>query len=471
MPERDPEARLGNLQEVALGFSAEQAIREAQRCLQCPRPLCVSGCPVGIDIPRFVAQIARGEFPEAAATVREKNLLSAICGRVCPQEEQCQRSCSVTKARRSVEESVSIGRLERFVADWEAEHGTPPPPALPPFTGKRVAVVGSGPAGLTVAGDLARLGHAVTVFEALHRAGGVLAYGIPAFRLPRSILEREVAGLERLGVEFQYDFVVARTRGVLGLLGDGFDAVFLGTGAGFPKFLGIPGEDLCGVYSANEYLTRANLMGAFPTGSGDTPGAAGRRVAVLGGGNVALDAARLARRAGAEVSIVYRRSEREMPARLEEVRHAHEEGITFELFRTPTRILGDEGYRVRGLEVVETALGEPDESGRKRPLPRAGTERVLEIDIVIVAIGNEPNPLVGRATPGLRRTSHGTLVVDEERQETSIPGVFAGGDVVLGAATVILAMGQGRRAAAAIARYLETRNGAAPRLLPPCLRT
>jgi glutamate synthase (NADPH) small chain len=465
MPAQDAGTRRSNQDEVALGFTPEQAVREAERCLQCARPRCVEGCPVAIDIPGFLAQIADGDFTGAAATVREKNLLPGICGRVCPQEEQCQLNCSVTKARRSVDGTVAIGGLERFVADWETAH--PAPACIRPFpTGKRVAVVGSGPAGLTVAGDLARLGHAVTVFEALHRPGGVLVYGIPEFRLPKEIVAREVAALEALGVEFRYDFVVGKTRSVAGLRTDGYDAVFVGTGAGFPKFLGIPGENLCGVYSANEHLTRANLMRAVEFPRADTPLARSRRVAVLGGGNVAMDAARMAVRTGAErVSIVYRRSEREMPARREEVVHAAEEGVVFEMLQAPTRILGDEAGWVKGLEVRRMTLGEPDASGRRRPEAIAGREHVLDVDAVIVAIGNEPNPLVPRATPRLLTTRSGSIVVDAATQRTSLEGVFAGGDIVLGAATVILAMGEGRRAAKAIARYLDDGDWTgAPRL-------
>jgi glutamate synthase (NADPH/NADH) small chain len=456
MPEQDAGVRIHNVSEVALGFTPEQAMREAERCLQCMRPRCIEGCPVGIEIPRFIAQVADGDFAAAAATIREKNLLPAICGRVCPQEEQCQVLCSVTKALKSAEGSVAIGRLERFAADWEAAHDTSDWTVQHPTTGKRVAVVGSGPAGLTVAGDLARLGHAVTIFEALHRPGGVLAYGIPEFRLPKAIVGREVAALARRGVELRYDFVVGKTEGLADLLADGYDAVFIGTGAGLPKFLGIPGESLCGVYSANEYLTRANLMRAFEFPFSDTPLARSPRVAVLGGGNVAMDSARMALRLGCEkVSIVYRRSELEMPARVEEVHHAKQEGIVFELLQAPVRILGDERGWVTGLELRRMALGEPDASGRRRPEPIPGSERTLEADAVVVAIGNEPNPLVSRATPRLRTTRAGNLVVDATTQRTSMKGVFAGGDIVLGAATVILAMGEGRRAAKAIVKYLE----------------
>jgi glutamate synthase (NADPH/NADH) small chain len=455
MAEQAPEARTRNMREVALGLAAEHAVLEAQRCLQCDRPKCIAGCPVGIDIPRFLAAVADGDFAAALGIVRERNLLPAICGRVCPQETQCQAACAVTKAHRSVEKSVSIGRLERFVADREREAGIVDVPRLPPPTGRSVAVVGAGPAGLTVAGDLVRLGHAVTVYEALHRPGGVLAYGIPEFRLPRDTVRREVEYLERLGVRFRYNYVVGKVRRLEALLGE-HDAVFVGTGAGLPSFLGIPGENLCGVYSANEYLTRANLMGAVDGLASDTPLAESRRVAVLGGGNVAMDAARVARRAGAaKVDVVYRRSETEMPARREEVHHARDEGVDFQMLQAPTRILGDERGWVRGLEVQGMQLGEPDASGRRRPIAVPGSERVLDVDTVIVAIGNAPNPLVPRTTPSLRTTRWGGVVVDPATQRTSVKGVFAGGDIVLGAATVILAMGEGRRAAQAIARYLE----------------
>jgi glutamate synthase (NADPH/NADH) small chain len=456
MPEQDAGERVGNMREVALGYTPEQAVREAERCLQCAKPRCIEGCPLRIDIPRFIGLVADGDFAGAAAVVRKRNLLAAICGRVCPQEEQCQLVCSVTKALKSVEKSVAIGRLERFVADWSRERGTGEAEALPPPTGKRVAVVGSGPAGLTAAGDLVRQGHAVTVFEALHRPGGVLAYGIPEFRLPKETISREVLGLEKLGVEFRYNYVVGKTRGLSELLEQGYDAVFVGTGAGLPRFLGIPGENLCGVYSANEYLTRANLMRAYEWPRSDTPLARSRRVAVLGGGNVAMDAARVARRGGAAaVVVVYRRSEKEMPARIEEVQHAKEEGIVFELLQAPTRILGDVEDWVAGLELQRMELGEADESGRRRPVPVPGSARLLLVDTVIVAIGNEPNPLVGRATPGLRTARGGNVVVDPTTQRTSMKGVFAGGDIVLGAATVILAMAEGRRAAKGIAKYLE----------------
>jgi len=456
MAEQAAELRIRNMKEVPLGFSAAQARLEAQRCLQCSKARCVAGCPVGIDIPRFVAQIADGDFAAAAATIKEKNLLPAICGRVCPQEEQCQVVCAVTKALKSLDRSVSIGKLERFVADWEREQGSAALPPLPKPSGRRVAVVGSGPAGLTVAGDLIRQGHAVTVFEALHRPGGVLVYGIPEFRLPKEIVYREVEYLEKLGVQFRYNFVVGKTRSLEELLGDGYDAIFIGTGAGLPKFLDLEGENLCGVYSANEYLTRSNLMRAFEFPRSDTPLARSRRVAVIGGGNVAMDSARTAARLGAEtVYLVYRRSEAEMPARSEEIYHAREEGIVFHLLQNPTRFLGDQRDWVVGLELQRMELGEPDASGRRRPVPIQGSEWVLEADTVIVAIGNEANPLMAQTAPALRTTRRGNIVVDAQSQRTSMKGVFAGGDIVLGAATVILAMGEGRRAAQAIAKYLE----------------
>lgn len=456
MTEQVPEERIRNMKEVPLGFTAEQAILEAQRCLQCNKAKCIEGCPVGIDIPAFLAAVADGDFRTAASTVKDKNLLPAICGRVCPQEDQCQVVCAVTKALKGFENSVSIGKLERFVADWERERGEFDLPAIPPATGKRVGVVGSGPAGLTVAGDLIRLGHAVTVFEALHRPGGVLVYGIPEFRLPKEIVYKEVEYLEKLGVEVRYNFVVGKTRTIEQLFEEGYDAIFVGTGAGLPKFMNISGENLCGVYSANEYLTRSNLMRAFEFPISDTPLKRSRHVAVVGGGNVAMDSARTALRLGAEsVSIVYRRSEKEMPARVEEVHHAKEEGVTFRLLQNPTKVLGDDKGWVSGLEIQKMELGEPDSSGRRRPVPVAGSEFVLDVDTVIIAIGNDPNPLIPQTTPSLRTSKWGNIVVDPQSQRTSMKGVFAGGDIVLGAATVILAMGEGRRAAKAISKFLD----------------
>lgn len=456
MREQPPELRIRNMSEVPLGFTADQAVAEAARCIECPKPKCVAGCPVGIDIPRFIRQVADNDFRGAVQTIREKNLLPAICGRVCPQEDQCQIVCAVTAALKSAERSVSIGKLERFVADWEREHGGFEIPPKPVPTGKKVAIVGSGPAGLTVAGDLIRLGHAVTVFEALHKPGGVLTYGIPEFRLPKEIVYREVDYLQAIGVEFKYNFVVGKTRTLDQLMGeDGYDAIFVGTGAGLPKFLNIEGEILCGVYSANEYLTRSNLMRAYEFPKSDTPLQQSQRVIVVGGGNVAMDSARTALRFGSEqVHIVYRRSEKEMPARIEEVHHAKEEGVIFNLLVNPTRILGNETGWVTGMEVQKMELGEPDASGRRRPVPVEGSEYVIEADTVIIAIGNDPNPLIPQTSPGIRTTKWGNIVVDPATQRTSVRGVFAGGDIVLGAATVILAMGEGRRAAAAIATYL-----------------
>ncbi|MBN1435127.1 NADPH-dependent glutamate synthase [Candidatus Fermentibacterales bacterium] len=456
MPEQDPGERVHNVLEVPLGFTPEAAIREAQRCVQCKTPFCVEGCPVAIDIPGFVKAIEDGDFAGAIAIIKKNNLLPAVCGRVCPQEEQCQLRCAVGKAMRDPTKAVAIGRLERFVADWERGQGEQevPPPA--PATGRRVAVVGSGPAGLTVAGDLVRMGHAVTVFEALHKAGGVLVYGIPEFRLPKVIVQKEVDYLEKLGVEFRYNSVIGLTRSVQDVL-DEYDAIFIGTGAGLPKFMRVPGENLLGVYSANEYLTRANLMRAYEFPASDTPILRASKVATVGGGNVAMDCARTALRLGAERSlIVYRRSEAEMPARVEEVHHAREEGVEFNLLRNPVRVLGnDEGW-VCGIELIEMELGEPDASGRRRPVPREGSEFVEEVDAVIVAIGNSPNPLVPKAFPELEVTTWGGIVVNEATGQTSARGVFAGGDIVLGAATVILAMGHGRIAARAIDAYLAT---------------
>ncbi|MBC7186073.1 MAG: NADPH-dependent glutamate synthase [Calditrichaeota bacterium] len=458
MPEQDPKERIKNQREVPLGFTPEQAIREAQRCLQCKTRPCVAGCPVEIDIPGFIRLIEQGEFVAAARRIKEKNVLPAVCGRVCPQEEQCQKECTLTKSHKDVKMSVGIGKLERFVADWEREHGAVELPTLPPKTGKRVAVVGSGPAGLTVAGDLILRGHEVTIFEALHKPGGVLVYGIPEFRLPKAIVEAEVDYLTRLGVTLRTNFVVGKTRSLDELLQE-YDAVFVGTGAGLPNFMRIPGENLLGVYSANEYLTRANLMRAYDFPEADTPIFPFKRVATIGGGNVAMDAARTALRLGAERSIiVYRRSEKEMPARLEEIEHAKEEGVEFHLLMAPVRVLGDERGWVKGLEVIKMELGEPDESGRRRPVPVPGSEFIMEVDAVIVAIGNSPNPLIPQTTPDIAVTKWGGIIIDEHTGKTSKRGVFAGGDIVLGAATVILAMGQGRRAANAMHEYLMTGN-------------
>ena len=451
MPAQDPRERIRNTREVALGYTEEMARTEANRCLQCPTHPCVDGCPVSIDIPGFVHAIAEGRDADAIGIVKRTSLLPAICGRVCPQEKQCMRGCTVGKVARDPMKAVCIGRLERYAADRERERGDAAPPQVAPPTGKRVAVVGGGPAGLTVAADVRRAGHEVVLFEAFQKAGGVLMYGIPEFRLPKAIVEAEIDGLRRMGVEFREDFAIGRSRRLADLLDkDGFDAVFVGTGAGLPKFMGIPGENLVGVFSANEYLTRANLMRAYDADHADTPIRRGGKVAVLGGGNVAMDASRTALRLGAEkVYLVYRRSEAEMPARREEVAHAKEEGVEFRVLQNAVRVLGDANDVVTGLECVRFELGEPDASGRRRPVQVPGSEFVLDVDTVIVAIGNESNPLIPRTTPEIRTDAKGHILVDEHN-ETSLRNVFAGGDIVLGAATVILAMGEGRKAAAAI---------------------
>lgn len=447
MPEQAPEDRVNNFDEVPYGYTEELAMLEAMRCLLCKNPKCIEACPVNINIPGFVSLIREGKFLEAARKIKETNALPAVCGRVCPQEDQCEGACVVGIKQ----EPVSIGRLERFAADYERHMGAVALPELPSKTGKRVAVVGAGPAGLTVAGDLILKGHEVTVFEALHEAGGVLMYGIPEFRLPKEIVRAEVAYLQKLGVEFVLDYVVGRNSTIQELLGpEGYHAVFVGTGAGLPSFMEMPGENLIGVYSANEYLTRANLMKAYLFPDYDTPPISRRRVAVIGGGNVAMDAARTALRLGGDVTIVYRRAREQMPARAEEVHHAEQEGVKFMLLTNPTRVLGDERHRVTGMECVRMELGEPDESGRRRPVVMKGSEFIMEVDTVIVAIGNKPNPLVPRTTPDLKTSKWGTVVADPKTMATSISGVFAGGDIVSGAATVILAMGQGRIAARSI---------------------
>lgn len=454
MPTQDPLVRRGNMQEVALGYTKEQAQLEAERCLQCPTKPCVKGCPVGIDIPAFIGKIADGDYSSAIGIIRDSSLLPAVCGRVCPQESQCQAPCTVGKALKSVDKAVSIGRLERFVADWERENGLIKAPAVKPSTGKKVGIIGSGPASITVAADVRREGHDVTVFEAFHRPGGVLLYGIPEFRLPKAIVDQEIDSLKAMGVEIKTDFVIGRTRRLTDLLvKDGYDALFIGTGAGLPKFMNIEGENLVGVFSANEYLTRANLMKGYDNRSA-TPIFPSKKVAVLGGGNVAMDAARTAIRLGAqEVHLIYRRTEAEMPARVEEVAHAKEEGVVFHMLKNPKRILSDERGWVCGMEVLRYELGEPDSSGRRRPVEITGSEFEMEVDTVIVAIGNESNPLIRQTTPGLETSKWGTLIVDDTGK-TSLERVFAGGDIVLGAATVILAMGEGRRAAASINKLL-----------------
>jgi glutamate synthase (NADPH/NADH) small chain len=458
MREQHPQERVQNVREVPCGYTPEQAMTEAERCLCCKNPSCIAGCPVGVDIPAFVALMAEGKFHEAAMKIREANLLPAICGRVCPQEDQCQVACTVTKSLKDLRKSVQIGKLERFVADWEMEHGPPVEPVKVRWTGKKVAVIGSGPAGLTLAGDLVIKGHEVTIFEALHRPGGVLVYGIPEFRLPKAIVDREIDSLTKMGVNLICNAVIGRSKTIRELFDEGYDAVFIGVGAGLPVFKKIPGENLLGVYSANEFLTRANLMDAynFPHGS-DTPIMRPKNCVVFGGGNVAMDAARTARRLGAEnVTILYRRSETEMPARLEEVHHAKEEEIAFRLLQDATRIIGNGKGWVTHVEVQEMELGEPDSSGRRRPIPIEGSEFLIPADCAVVAIGNRSNPLLTTATPEVKVNERGNIVVDKETMRTTMKGVWAGGDIVLGAATVILAMGQARLAAKSIHDYLTT---------------
>jgi glutamate synthase (NADPH/NADH) small chain len=451
MPEQAPEVRIHNYNEVPHGYTEEQAIAEARRCLDCARPACMQGCPVNINIPGFLRLVAEGDFRGAINLIKETNALPAITGRVCPQEGQCEGVCSLSKKY----ESVAIGRLERFVADWEAAQGSLPIPEIAPATGKRVAVVGSGPAGLTVAADLVKLGHQVTIFEALHEAGGVLVYGIPEFRLPKAIVKREVEYVCSLGVKLVKDFVVGNAATVDELLEE-YDAVFLGTGAGLPWFLGVPGENLNGVYSANEYLTRANLMKAYRFPEYDTPIARGQTVITIGGGNVAMDSARTALRLGAKQSIiVYRRSRDEMPARLEEIHHAEQEGIQFNLLTTPVAFHGENG-RVKEMECIKNQLGEPDASGRRRPVPIEGSNFRIPTDIVVIAVGQSPSPLIPKTTPGLTLAKHGGVTVEPSTMKTSKKGVFAGGDVATGGATVILAMGQAKIASKAIHEYLMT---------------
>ena len=450
MPSQAPEVRNKNFLEVALGYTQEQALDEAKRCLNCKNKPCVSGCPVNIHIPDFIQKVAQGDFEGAYQVITQSSSLPAVCGRVCPQESQCEQKC----VRGIKGEPVAIGRLERFVADWHNAH-TCEAPQRPAPNGHKVAVVGSGPAGLTCAGDLAKKGYEVTVFEALHTAGGVLVYGIPEFRLPKAIVQKEIDGLKALGVKVETNMVIGRVLSVDELLEQGFEAVFIGSGAGLPRFMNIPGENLKGVYSANEFLTRVNLMKAYQPGS-DTPIEHAKRVAVVGGGNVAMDAARCAKRLGAEeVFIVYRRSEKELPARAEEVEHAKEEGIVFHLLNNPTKILGDDQGNVTGMECVRMELGEPDASGRRRPVEVPGSEFVLEVDSVIMAIGTSPNPLIKSTTQGLETQKWGGIVVEEATGLTSRERVYAGGDAVTGAATVILAMGAGKTAAQAIHKALS----------------
>jgi glutamate synthase (NADPH/NADH) small chain len=457
MPEQDPAVRRGNMDEVALGYSDEQARKEAERCLQCRNAPCVKGCPVGIDIPGFIGEIAKGDNPAALRIIRESSLLPAICGRVCPQEKQCQAPCTVGKALKSTDQAVGIGRLERYVADWALENNAADVPEVNAESGRKVGVIGTGPAGLTVAMDLRREGHAVTLFEALHKPGGVLAYGIPEFRLPKAIVEREIDVLRAMGCTIETNSVVGRTRKAADLLEkDGFDALFVGAGAGLPRFMGIDGENLAGVYSANEYLTRSNLMRAYDRERAQTPISKSRTVAVIGGGNVAMDAARTALRLGAEeVHLMYRRTKADMPARREEVHHAEEEGVQFHFLMNPTRILPGEQGRVGAIECLRYESGEPDASGRCRPVAIDGSEEQLVVDTVIIAIGNSSNPLIQQTTPGLKTCSRGNIVVDG-KSRSSVDRIYAGGDIVLGAATVILAMGEGRRAAKEINKILST---------------
>ena len=452
MPSQAPDVRNKNFLEVALGYTEEQALDEAQRCLHCKNKPCVAGCPVGIHIPDFIAKVAEGDFEAAYQIITQQSSLPAVCGRVCPQETQCEQKC----VRGIKGEPVGIGRLERFVADWHNKNVCEAP-RKPAPNGHKVAVIGSGPSGLTCAGDLAKKGYAVTVFEALHTAGGVLVYGIPEFRLPKDIVQKEIDGLKALGVDVQTNMVIGRVLSIDELLEQGYEAVFIGSGAGLPRFMNIPGENLKGVYSANEFLTRVNLMKAYQSGS-DTPIEHARRVAVVGGGNVAMDAARCAKRLGAEeVFIVYRRSEKELPARAEEVEHAKEEGIVFHLLNNPTQILGDENGNVKGMECIRMELGEPDASGRRRPVEVPGSEFTLDVDCVIMAIGTSPSPLIKSTTQGLETQKWGGIIVNEETGLTSREGVYAGGDAVTGAATVILAMGAGKTAATAIDEYIQSK--------------
>jgi glutamate synthase (NADPH/NADH) small chain len=448
--EQPPSERSKNFGEVAGTYTEEEAQKEAKRCLKCKTPMCIEGCPVGIDIPKFVTEIAEGKPEEAARTIKDKNTLPAICGRVCPQESQCEKLCILGMKWAP----LAIGRLERFAA----EHEPAEKPAVPEWNGRKVAVIGSGPAGLTAAGELAKMGYRVVIFEALHTPGGVLTYGIPEFRLPKDIVAREVEYVKSLGVEVRLNQIVGRTVTVDRLL-DEYDAVFIGSGAGLPSFLGIPGENLNGVYSANEYLTRVNLMKAYRFPEYDTPVKRSRNVAVVGGGNVAMDAARTALRVGAErVYVIYRRGEEEMPARHEEIEHAREEGIDFRLLRNPVRLIGDDQGWVKGVECVAMELAEPDESGRRKPVPVKGSETVIDADTVIIAIGNSPNPLLAKATPGLKLNKDGAIDVDGYTFMTSREGVFAGGDAVSGSATVISAMGQAKEAAKAIDEYVKNKS-------------
>jgi len=463
MPEQEPDVRNKNFQEVTFGYTPEMAIEEAQRCLNCKTKPCVAGCPVNVRIPEFLQKVVAGDFAGAYEIITSTNSLPAICGRVCPQETQCEQLC----VRAIKGEPVAIGRLERFVADW-AMANLPAKAEKPASNKRKIAVIGSGPAGLTCAGDLAKLGYEVTVFEAFHVPGGVLMYGIPEFRLPKALVQKEISKLRDIGVDIRTNMVIGKVYSLDELMAEGFEAIFVGSGAGLPSFLRIPGENLNGVYSANEYLTRINLMKAYKFPETDTPVFVGRHVAVVGGGNVAMDAARSALRLGAEkVYIIYRRSEAEMPARIEEVHHAREEGVDFRLLTDPIRIIGTDDGWVQGIECLEMELGEPDASGRRRPVKKSGSEFVLDVETVVIAIGNSPNPLIKNTTPGLETQKWGGIVAEEETMATSKPGVYAGGDAVTGAATVILAMGAGKKAAKAIDDYLNGRIDATEN--PACI--
>ncbi|MEF2675142.1 MAG: NADPH-dependent glutamate synthase [Eubacteriales bacterium] len=454
MPEQDPDVRNKNFDEVALGYTPEMAMEEAQRCLHCKNKPCVGGCPVNVPIPEFIEKVAAGDFEAAYQVITRENALPAICGRVCPQEDQCEGRC----VRGIKGEPVGIGRMERFVADYHMAKGDTTVPEIKK-NGIKVAVIGCGPSGITCAGELARKGYDVTVFEALHKPGGVLSYGIPEFRLPKALVAKEIENVEKLGVDIETNVIVGKSITIDDLMSDGYKAVFIGSGAGLPKFLNIPGENLLGVYSANEFLTRVNLMKAFKFPETPTPVKIGKKVAVVGAGNVAMDAARTAKRLGAEeVYIVYRRSEEECPARLEEVHHAKEEGIIFKFLNNPCKILGDENGYVTGMEVVKQELGEPDASGRRRPIPIEGSNYVMDVDSVIISVGTSPNPLLRTTTPGLDTQKWGGIIVDEATMETSKEYVYAGGDAVTGAATVILAMGAGKTAAAAIDEKIKAQN-------------
>ncbi len=451
MPEQDPNVRNKNFEEVALGYTAEMAMEEATRCLNCRNKPCVGGCPVNVPIPEFIEKVAAGDFDGAYEVITSENALPAICGRVCPQENQCEGKC----VRGIKGEAVGIGRMERFVADYHMANAKPAEVHIEK-NGKKVAVIGSGPAGITCAGELIKKGYDVTVFEALHKAGGVLSYGIPEFRLPKALVAREIKTVEDLGVKIEPNVIVGRSITIDELMEDGYEAVFVGSGAGLPRFLNIPGENLLGVYSANEFLTRVNLMKGYKFPEAPTPVKIGKKVAVVGAGNVAMDAARTAKRLGAEeVYIVYRRSEEEAPARLEELHHAKEEGIIFRFLNNPAAVLGDENGWVRGLEVVKQELGEPDASGRRRPVAVEGSNYIIDVETVIIAIGQSPNPLIRQTTPGLDCQRWGGIIVNEETMESSKENVYAGGDTVTGAATVILAMGAGKKAAKAIDEKLS----------------